>query len=75
MIYQVVVGHLIRFLGKGFIPRTDCVELNIMLVGGPDNDILVGGEVHEVFECGEGIDSITNFDPKEDYSNISSEEL
>ena len=36
------------------------------LYGSSANDVLVGGPGHDVFDCGEGIDQVLDFNPKED---------
>jgi Ca2+-binding RTX toxin-like protein len=48
-----------------------------MLVGGPENDTLTGGRGKDIFICGTGEDTITDFDkiqrdtiPKKDCENI-----
>jgi Ca2+-binding RTX toxin-like protein len=43
------------------------------LFGGSDNDVLVGGPGKDFFECNEGLDTVTDFDPDEDTANVDCE--
>jgi Ca2+-binding RTX toxin-like protein len=48
---------------------------NDRLYGGTDNDALTGGSGHDFFDCSEGVDTVTDFDPKEDTANSNCENL
>lgn len=63
------VGHLIRCLGNGFIPRTNCVGTNhndtILGVNGPEtiydlagNDLIEGFRDADVIYAGKGSDTV-----------------
>ncbi len=43
------------------------------LYGGTDNDVLTGGKGKDFFDCNEGQDVVTDFDPKEDTINSNCE--
>jgi len=45
------------------------------LYGSADSDVLFGGPVHDVFDCGEGVDLVRDFDPKEDTATSNCEVL
>jgi Ca2+-binding RTX toxin-like protein len=45
------------------------------LLGGSDNDVLTGGPGHDYFDCNEGWDIVTDYDPKEDTNNNNCEKL
>jgi hypothetical protein len=48
---------------------------NDRLYGGSDNDALTGGSGHDFFDCNEGADTVTDFDPQEDTANANCENL
>lgn len=48
---------------------------NDKLFGGSDNDVLTGGPGHDFFDCNEGQDTVTDFDPNEDTANSNCEVL
>jgi hypothetical protein len=48
---------------------------NDRLYGGSDNDALTGGPGHDFFDCNEGQDTVTDFDPQEDTANANCENL
>ena len=43
------------------------------LYGGSDNDVLTGGPGHDYFDCNEGVDTVVDFNPKEDTMNNNCE--
>ena len=45
------------------------------LYGGSDNDVLTGGPGHDFFDCNEGADTVSDFDPQEDTANNNCEIL
>ena len=48
---------------------------NDKLYGGSDNDVLTGGSGHNFFDCNEGADTVTDFDPQKDTANANCENL
>ena len=48
-------------------------RVTIIFMVASGNDVLVGGPGHDVFDCGEGIDQVLDFNLKEDTSSTNCE--
>lgn len=48
---------------------------NDKLYGGSDNDVFTGGSGDNYFDCNEGLDTVTDFDPQKDTANANCENL
>ena len=73
------VSDIFAFLNSNMLLYSESYldggEGNDYLFGGSDNDVLVGGPGKDFFECNEGIDTVTDFDPDEDTANVNCEYL